>query len=169
MERIRAAVIGCGAFAQHQHLPNIERSEKIDLVAGCSRSEEKRAWVEEHCCPAYTTASAEDVFADPDVDMVILSVPHSVHFELMLQAIEAGKHVLAEKPMTMTMDESYPVCKAVKDAGVKLCVDYNRRFAPSMVHMREAVPSTSRQPGGRRGAVHRGRRSAASPRKTRRC
>jgi predicted dehydrogenase len=137
MDTIKAAVIGCGAFAKHQHFPNIERSEKVDLVAGCSRSIENRTWVEEMCCPAYTTANAEEVFADPGVDMVVLSVPHSVHFELMLQAIEAGKHVLAEKPMTMSMDESYQVCKAVKDAGVKLCVDYNRRFAPSMVHLRD--------------------------------
>lgn len=137
MDRVRAAVIGCGAFAKHQHFPNIERSEKLELVAGCSRSEGNRAWVEQQCCPAYTTPDAEDVFADPDVDLVVLAVPHSVHFELMLQAIEAGKHVLAEKPMTMTVEESYRVCRAVKEADVKLCVDYNRRFAPSMVHLRE--------------------------------
>lgn len=138
MDKIKVAVIGCGAFAKHQHFPNIERSELTELVAGCSRSEANRAWVEQTCCPAYTTADAAEVFADPNVDLVVLSVPHSVHFDLMLQAIEAGKHVLAEKPMTMSQDESYRVCKAVKDAGVKLCVDYNRRFAPSMVHMREA-------------------------------
>ncbi|MEA3402684.1 MAG: Gfo/Idh/MocA family oxidoreductase [Armatimonadota bacterium] len=138
MDTIRAAVIGCGAFARTQHFPNIERSDAIELVAGCSRSEENRAWVEEHYSPRYTTPDAEAVFADADVDLVILSVPHSVHFELMLGAIEAGKHVLAEKPMTMTQEESYRVVKAVKDAGVKLCVDYNRRFAPSIVYMREA-------------------------------
>lgn len=138
MQKIRAAVIGCGAFARAQHFPNIARSERIELVAACSRSEENRAWVEENYGPAYTTPRAEDLFNDPEIDLVVLSVPHSVHFELMLGAIEAGKHVLAEKPMTMTLEESYRVCKAVKDNGVKLCVDYNRRFAPSMVYMREA-------------------------------
>ncbi len=138
MDTIKAAVIGCGAFARHQHFPNIERSERIELIAGCSRSEENRAWVEEHYSPRYTTPDAGEVFADPEVDLAILAVPHSVHFELMISAIEAGKHVLAEKPMTMTREESYQVVKAVKDAGVKLCVDYNRRFAPSMVHLRDA-------------------------------
>jgi predicted dehydrogenase len=136
MEKIQTAVVGCGAFAKHQHFPNIMRSEKLELVAGCSRSDANRSWVEETCCPAYTTPEAADVFSDPDIDLIVLAVPHSVHFELMIQALEAGKHVMAEKPMTMTMDESYQVCKAVKDAGVKLCVDYNRRFAPSLVHMR---------------------------------
>jgi len=134
---IKAAVVGCGAFAKHQHFPNIDRCDNIELIAGCSRSEGNRSWVEDNYSPSYTTPDAADIFADPDVDMVVLAVPHSVHFELMIQALEAGKHVMAEKPMTMTMDESYQVCKAVKDAGVKLCVDYNRRFSPSMVHMRE--------------------------------
>ncbi len=138
METIKVAVIGCGAFARSQHFPNIAQSELVELVAGCSRSEANRAWVEDNYSPRYTTPDADDVLDDPDVDLVILSVPHSVHFELMLAAIEAGKHVLAEKPMTMAQEESYRVVKGVKDAGVKLCVDYNRRFSPSMVHMREA-------------------------------
>ncbi|HDP89214.1 MAG TPA: Gfo/Idh/MocA family oxidoreductase, partial [Thioalkalivibrio sp.] len=100
MEAIKAAVIGCGAFARTQHFPNIMRSERLELVAGCSRSEENRAWVEEHCAPRYTTPDADEIFADPEIDLVVLSVPHAVHFELMVAAIEAGKHVLAEKPMT---------------------------------------------------------------------
>lgn len=138
MDRVRVAVIGCGAFAKSQHFPNIEASERVELIAGCSRSEQNRRWVEETYNPLYTTPNAAEIFEDPRVDMVILSVPHSVHFELMLAAIEAGKHVLAEKPMTMSREESYRVVRAVKHAGVKLCVDYNRRFAPSMVHLREA-------------------------------
>lgn len=146
METIKAAVIGCGAFAKSQHFPNIARSERLELVAGCSRSEENRAWVEEHYSPRYTTPDADDIFGDPDVDLVVLSVPHAVHFELMVGAIEAGKHVMAEKPMTMTLEESYEVCKAVKDAGVKLCVDYNRRFAPSLVHMRAAYQAHRASP-----------------------
>lgn len=138
MDKVRAAVIGCGAFAKTQHFPNIDASAIVELIAGCSRSPENRAWVEQNCHPLYTTADATEIFADPQIDMVILSVPHSAHFELMLAAIEAGKHVLAEKPMTMTREESYRVVKAVKQAGVKLCVDYNRRCAPSMTYMRAA-------------------------------
>jgi len=138
MDKVRAAVIGCGAFAKTQHFPNIGASDLVELVAGCSRSEENRAWVEQNYHPLYTTPDAAEIFDDPQIDMVVLSVPHSVHFELMLAAIEAGKHVLAEKPMTMSREESYRVVKAVKHAGVKLCVDYNRRFSPSIVHMRDA-------------------------------
>ncbi|MCD6359862.1 MAG: Gfo/Idh/MocA family oxidoreductase [Armatimonadetes bacterium] len=138
MDKVRAAVIGCGAFARYEHFPNIARSGKIELVAGCSRSEENRRWVEENYSPEWTTPDAEDIFAADDIDLVVLSVPHNLHLEMVLRTAAAGKHVLCEKPMTMTMDEAYDVVKAVKDAGVKLCVDYNRRFAPSMRYLRQA-------------------------------
>ncbi len=137
MDKVRAAVIGCGAFARYEHLPNSVRSDKIDLVAGCSRSEANRKYVEENFSPEWTTPDADDIFNADDIDLVILSVPHDMHQEMVMRTAAAGKHVMCEKPMTMTLDESYEVIKAVKDAGVKLCVDYNRRFAPSMVHLKE--------------------------------
>jgi predicted dehydrogenase len=146
MATLRAAVIGCGAFAKTQHLPNCARSDKIDLVSCCSRSEANRAHVRDNYPEARTTPDAAEVFADPDVDLVILSVPHDVHLDMMLAAIEAGKHVLCEKPMTMTIDASYRVVKAVKDAGVKLCVDYNRRFSPSMTYLKERYQAHRRSP-----------------------
>jgi len=130
------AVIGCGAFARHQHLPNIKRSDKLELVACCSRSEENRRYAEENFSPHWTTAEVADVLQSEEIDLVVLSVPHDMHLEMILRAVDAGKHVLCEKPMTMTMDESYAVVKAVKHAGVKLCVDYNRRFAPSMRYLK---------------------------------
>jgi predicted dehydrogenase len=137
MDKVRAAVIGCGAFARAEHLPNAVLSEKIELVAGCSRSAENRKFVEDNYSPEWTTPDADDIFAADDIDLVILAVPHDAHVDMVTRAAQAGKHVMCEKPMTMTMDESYTVVKAIKHAGVKLCVDYNRRFAPSMVYMKE--------------------------------
>lgn len=137
MQKVRSAVIGCGAFAKAEHLPNCDRSEKIELVSCCSRSQANRSYVEENYSVERTTPEAEEVFVAPDIDLVILSVPHDVHFDLMLRAIESGKHVMCEKPMTMSVEESYQVVKAVKDAGIKLCVDYNRRFSPSMRYLKE--------------------------------
>ena len=137
MSAVRVAVIGCGAFAKTQHLPNIARSDRVQLVGACSRSEANRAYVEEHYSPEFTTPDVEELLANPSIDMVVLSVPHEAHLDMILRSVAAGKHVLAEKPMTMSMDESYRVRKAVKDAGVKLCVDYNRRFSPSMRYLKQ--------------------------------
>lgn len=137
MDQVRVAVIGSGAFARAEHFPNCVKNPKIDLVTACSRSEDKRMSAMRDYGARKAEADAAKVFADPEIDLIILSVPHDVHFEMVIGALEAGKHVLCEKPMAMTMEESYEIVKAVKRAGTKLCVDYNRRYSPSMQHMKQ--------------------------------
>jgi predicted dehydrogenase len=136
MDQLRVAVIGSGAFARSEHFPNCVKNPRVDLVTCCSRSEEKRVSAMRDFGARRAEAEAAKVFADPEIDLIILSVPHDVHFEMVIGALEAGKHVLCEKPMAMTLDESYQIIRAVKRAGTKLCVDYNRRFSPSMQHMK---------------------------------
>lgn len=137
MDKIRAAVIGCGGFAHAEHFPNLTRNPRTELVTVCSRSEDKRLGAMQKWGAQKAEADAEKVFADPDLDLIVLSVPHDVHFDMIMSALRAGKHVLCEKPMTVSHQETYAVLRAVKEAGVKLCVDYNRRYSPSMQYMKE--------------------------------
>jgi predicted dehydrogenase len=137
MDKVRVGVIGSGAFARAEHFPNCQLNPKVELVTACSRSEDKRLSAMRDFGARKAEADAQKVFEDPEIDLIILSVPHDVHFELVIGALAAGKHVLCEKPMAMTLDESYAIIRAVKRAGTKLCVDYNRRFSPSMQHMKQ--------------------------------
>ncbi|MEN6641823.1 MAG: Gfo/Idh/MocA family oxidoreductase [Armatimonadia bacterium] len=137
MDRVRVGVIGSGAFARSEHFPNCVRNPHVELVTACDGSEEKRMAAVRDFGALKAEADAEKVFSDPEIDLVILAVPHDVHFEMIMGALRGKKHVLCEKPMAMTQAESYEVKKAVKRAGTKLCVDYNRRFSPSMQHMRQ--------------------------------
>ena len=137
MDKVRAGLIGCGKFATAQHLPNCQAAPNIELWHCSSRSETGRANAEQFGARKIA-ADYRDVLADPEVDMVILSVPHEHHGFFLDAAIEAGKNVLCEKPMTMTMEEAYRVIRGVHERGPKLCVDYNRRFSPSMAEMRAA-------------------------------
>lgn len=137
MDKIRVGVIGSGAFARAEHFPNCVRNPRIDLVTACSRSEERRLSAQRAYGCRKTEADAEKVFNDPEIDLIILSVPHDVHFEMVMGALAGGKHVLCEKPMAMTMEESYAIMHATKHSGAKLCVDYNRRYSPSMQYMKQ--------------------------------
>jgi len=133
MNKVRAGLIGCGAFAFNQHLPNCARSDLIELTWLCSRTPAKRERAAQMFAPeAKLTPEAAEVFAADDVDLVILSVPHSEHEWMVAEAAAAGKHILCEKPMAMSMDEAYRIQRAVQQSGVKLCVDYNRRYSPSL-------------------------------------
>lgn len=137
MDKVKVGVVGCGAFARSQHFPNCIKNPRIELKTVCSRTEKTRLKAMEDYDAQVAVAEAAEVFSDPELDIVILSVPHETHFEMVMGALEAGKNVLCEKPMAMTVGESYDIVRAVRKAGTKLCVDYNRRFSPSMQYMKQ--------------------------------
>ena len=136
MDKVRVGIIGCGAFAKAEHLPNCYKNPKIEILWCCSRSQSNRDYAEKKYHPRKLTPNADDVFQDPNCDMVILAVPHNLHLEMIEKAAQHKKHILCEKPMSMNTLESYRIVKAVQKAGVKLCVDYNRRFAPSILDLK---------------------------------
>ena len=148
MSKIKAGIIGCGKFALGQHLPNCAAAENIELWHCSSRSETGRGYAEEFGSKKISS-DYKDVLNDPEVDMVILSVPHEWHMFYLRETISAGKNVLCEKPMVMTMDEAYDVIRLVRKNGVKLCVDYNRRFSPAMIDMKQAYQSHHKNPVGK--------------------
>ena len=135
MGTVKAGVIGCGKFATAQHLPNCVAARNVELYHCSSRSKSGQANAERFGA-AKITDDYRDVLQDPAVDMVILAVPHEMHMFYIDETLKAGKNLLCEKPMTMTVDEAYRVVRAVREQGVKLCVDYNRRFSPAMQDMR---------------------------------
>lgn len=148
MAKVRAGIIGCGKFAEAQHLPNCASSEKIELYHCSSRSEKGRQTAEKFGSRK-VSADYRELLKDPGVDMVILSVPHEMHTFYIGETLRAGKHLFCEKPMTMTMEEAYDVIRLARLNNVKLCVDYNRRFSPSMIDLRERFAAHRRDPQGK--------------------
>ena len=148
MDNVKVGIIGCGKFALAQHLPNCNAAENIELFH-CSSCDEPGRKNAERFNPKKITADYREVLDDPAVDMVIVAVPHEWHKFYLEEAIKAGKHVFCEKPMTMTLNDAYDVIKLVRRNGVKLCVDYNRRFSPAMVDMKRAYQDHKATPTGR--------------------
>jgi predicted dehydrogenase len=85
--------------------------------------------------------SVEELCADPEVNAVFVCTPHHLHAEHALAAIRAGKHVLCEKPLTITTEDGAAVVEAARAAGVVLAVAYYRRFYPVLEKLREVVES----------------------------
>jgi predicted dehydrogenase len=148
MKKVQVGVIGCGKFALGQSLPNCVAAENIELYH-CSSIDEPGRKGAERFNPKKITADYRDVLDDPDVSMVIVAVPHEWHKFYLEETIKAGKHVFCEKPMTMTMADAYDVIKLVRQHGVKLCVDYNRRFSPAMIDLKQAYQAHKANPVGR--------------------
>jgi len=152
MDKVRVGIVGCGAFARGEHLPNCERHPNVEIAWACSRSQKNRDYASEHFTVENTTPDANVVFQDDSVDIAILSVPHNLHLDMIRAAADAGKHILCEKPMAMTVEEAYQIVRAVQTNGVKLCVDYNRRFAPSMQYLKREYQAHRARPVENPGA-----------------
>ena len=127
---INVSVIGCGVWGQNHarvfnELPNVKLISVIDLNEATAKDVSRR----------YNTSYASDpaeAIADPEVDAVTICTPTITHTELALHAIEAGKHVLVEKPMTNTVAEAEALIRAARKNGVHLAVGFVERFNPAV-------------------------------------
>ncbi len=130
MKPLRMAVVGAGGanIATVNHLPTIARSEKTELVALCDINEGVRKYADEHDVKAYTDYQA--MLDDTDAEAVLIATPDWLHCEQAVLAARAGKHILCEKPVALTMDELRLAAEAAKDGGVIFQAGHVRRFHP---------------------------------------
>lgn len=139
MKPIRFACIGCGFIGQ-RHLRNLAAMEGVAVRALLDAN----LALAESLLPdgsAYATADAATVFEDPDIDAVVISTWHDTHAPLAKAAAAAGKHILLEKPMALTLEECLQIADAAGRAGVLLSLDFKFRFAPAVVQVRKAIPN----------------------------
>jgi predicted dehydrogenase/NADPH:quinone reductase-like Zn-dependent oxidoreductase len=133
--RIGVGCVGAGGFAQVMHLPNVlGQGGTFDLRWICSRTGSNAvAAAKQFNAPGATTDFSE-VLKDPETDLVILCTRHDLHARMTLEALRAGKHVLCEKPLSLT-DEGIDAIEAFyaegTDARPALMVGFNRRWSPA--------------------------------------
>ncbi|MBE0696003.1 MAG: Gfo/Idh/MocA family oxidoreductase [Anaerolineaceae bacterium] len=134
---LRFAMIGCGVIAP-THARCIEELPGAELVAVCDVIPEKaRALAEEF--PAAVYSSCAEMFAGTAIDAVCVLTPSGLHAEVGIAAAQAGKHVLVEKPMDITLERADALINACRAAGVKLGVISQHRFDPALMALKQAV------------------------------
>jgi predicted dehydrogenase len=107
-------------------------------VVANHREETARAFAERHGIPAVTTDWAA-VAMDPSIDAVVIATPNALHAPQAIAALDAGKHVLVEKPMAVSVSECDAMIKAAKGSGASLMVAHCWRFHPDVVAMRNRI------------------------------
>ncbi len=137
---LRAASIGLGWWSDELAQAVQGKSDAIRIVSCYSRSADKRAAF----AAKYETGqhdSYEAVLRDAAVDAVLLTTPHSLHAEQVIEAAQAGKHVFVEKPFTLTATSGRAAADACSRAGVALAVGHNRRFASAPCALKGMIDS----------------------------
>jgi len=120
-------------------IPGAHASAKVELVAVASREQARaeeyaRTWEIERAYGSY-----EAMLEDPDVDAVYISLPNTMHREWSIRSLEAGKHVICEKPLGRDAAESYETWQRVAATGVKHMCAFNYRFVPAVRLARELL------------------------------
>ena len=138
-DMLRWGIVGCGDVVEKKSGPSIRDAGASRIVAIMRRDMDKaRAFAE-----AYDVATATDdpaeVIAHRHVDIVYVATPPAAHRRYVLDAAAAGKHVLVEKPMGLSVNEDREMIAACREAGVELFVAYYRRFQPHVLRMKELL------------------------------
>ena len=125
--RVGIAVIGCGEIAK-AHLGAVARLETARLVATVDVDPDRAARAAEASGAETWYSSVEKALENDAIDACILCLPHHLHKPVTLQAVRAGRHVLVEKPMALSLEEAQEMAAAADEAGVRLMVGQVLRF-----------------------------------------
>ena len=137
MDKVRVAVIGCGFWGKNQlrvfsELPNAELVAVADIDPRRARFAEER-----YGAKAYL--DYVEMLEKEKIDAVTICTPSVTHAEVALKVIEAGKHVLVEKPMTTTVEEGVKLIEAAQEQGVHLLVGHIERFNPGVQRVKKYI------------------------------
>jgi UDP-N-acetyl-2-amino-2-deoxyglucuronate dehydrogenase len=137
MKKIGFAVIGCGAIGK-RHVAVIDSEENAELVAICDIDEKKCSQLSKDYGVKYYTDYTE-MLSLPGVDIVSIATPHGLHCEMTVAAAKAGKNILVEKPMALTIADCNSMIEAAKENNVKLFVVKQNRFNTPIALTKKAL------------------------------
>jgi predicted dehydrogenase len=137
--KVRVGVLGAGAWAKFAHIPGYKRDPRCELVAIADPVIERaQEFAAEFNIPSVYGSHAE-LIAREDIDLVDVCTPSATHFELSWAALEAGKHVLCEKPVAYDYTETLRAAAFARSKGLKTKLGFTFRYAPSMRYMKELI------------------------------
>ncbi len=148
MEKIKVAVIGCGTIANSAHIPAYMKNDKAEIRYFCDIIPERAAAAVEKYGVGRAVADYHEVLADPEVEAVSVCTPNFMHSVIAVDALEAGKNVLCEKPAARILPEAKRMLEACDRTGRILNIGVCNRFHDSVMRIREYIDE------GRLGEVY---------------
>jgi predicted dehydrogenase len=135
MKILKAAIIGTG-FMGRVHLEGVRRVESVQPVAIAARNAEAARRLGSGFSIANVTTNYEDILRDTSIDAVHICTPNAQHFAMAKAALNAGKHVLCEKPLATSVAEGEELVSISKRQGLRNCTCHNLRYYPMVQQMR---------------------------------
>ena len=135
---INIGILGCGKIAQVRHIPEYAENPDVKLAAFFSPNRARaQEQADKYGGKVYDTAEA--LLADPEIDAVSICAANYAHAELSIQALNAGKHVLCEKPMATTLADCEAMVECAKKNGKFLMIGHNQRLAKAHMEAKRLI------------------------------
>ncbi len=139
MKTFNVGIVGLGWVAG-AHIETFKHVNGGQVTAVCSRRElDAKALEAQFGIPLKVYSNYEDMLADPSIDIIDVCTPHPLHPAQTIQAAQAGKHVLIEKPLAINWPDVVKVRDAVRKAGVQACVCFEVRYSRQAMAIRETI------------------------------
>jgi predicted dehydrogenase len=138
MRKIKTAVIGAG-FMGKVHTEGIRRLGNVEVVAAAAVSREEAERFGQLMSIERVTDDYRELIADPEIEAVHVCTPNALHAPVSIAAMQAGKHVLCEKPLAMSAAEARQMLDVARQTGVVHCVNHNLRYYPVLQHVRQMI------------------------------
>lgn len=140
MNKVRFGIIGCGTISAW-HAKGISNTPEAELVACCDIVEEKAKKLADEYGVSKIYTDYHELLASDEVDAVNVCTPSGLHGQITIDAAKAGKHVLCEKPVEITLPKIDAMIKACHEANIKFGVIFQRRTSPMWSKIKKAVDS----------------------------
>lgn len=140
MEKIGVAVVGTG-FGQKVHIPGLQEHPRTEVVAVYNRDLNKAKEVANSYNIPHACNQLEEIINLPEVKAVAISTPPFMHYEMAKKVLGAGKHVLLEKPVTLSVDEAKELYQLAENKGAIALIDFEFRFIPAWQLLAEYLAS----------------------------
>jgi predicted dehydrogenase len=138
MKPIKTAIFGTG-FVGRVHLDALRRLESVEIAAIADPNLEVARSLGKGFAVPTIAADYREILRDPEIDAVHICTPNALHFSMVREALEAGKHVVCEKPLTTTAEEGRELVALAAQKGLRNCVSHNLRSYPMVQQVRRMI------------------------------
>lgn len=137
-DKLGIGIIGAGTFANITMLPALKNIADYEFVAIADINTPAAKHTQQKYGFGYSTADYKEILKDDSIDFVFVTTRHDTHAQITLDALDAGKNVMVEKPLCLTEDQFFEIIKKTEQKpNSKITVGFNRRFAPMAVQVKE--------------------------------
>ncbi|MBX2877578.1 MAG: Gfo/Idh/MocA family oxidoreductase [Saprospiraceae bacterium] len=137
--KLKVGVLGCGPIAQFTHFESCQKARNIELYAICDRAPDLLERMNAIWQPVKVFSDYQKMLDDPEIEAIIVATADAFHVPLSLQAIEAGKHVLVEKPLSHAVSECIQLKEALERNPVHFQVGHMKRFDQGIQYAKEFI------------------------------